>query len=202
MSEEVQLTNDGAVARPGETPFLWLRRLVSGNNLLLQESLACKVSTPLDDGESLAELCLAIRQFMPENFLAAMATLSASIMGANYTTILAKFGCCGVLMLTSPPGSCKSEATKCALSLFGAQETHCCYSQTTPSYIFNASKTTVPICVDDVSEKSADSWEELIIDAYNGSGRGTRMYGVEVFRTLPMLSANWKVGMERPRAHT
>ena len=102
MSEEVQLTNDGAVAQPGETPFLWLRRLVSGNNLLLQESLACKVSTPLDNGEGLAELCLAIRQFMPENFLAAMATLSASIMGANYTTILAKFECCGVPMLTGP----------------------------------------------------------------------------------------------------
>ncbi len=27
-------------------------------------------------------------------------------------------------MLTGPPGSCKSEATKCALSLFGAHETH------------------------------------------------------------------------------
>ena len=69
-------------------------------------------------------------------------------------------------MLTGPPGSCKSEATKCALSLFGAHETH---NKTTASYLFSAaSKTTIPICVDDVSEKAADSWEELIIDAYNG----------------------------------
>ena len=203
MSEEVQITNNGELVQPGETPFLWLRRLVGGNNLLLQESLACKVATPLDNGESLAHLCLAIRRFMPENFLAAMATLSACIMGANYTTILSVFGCCGVPMLTGPPGSCKSEATKCALSLYGAGETHSCNNQTTPSYIFNAaSKTTIPICIDDVSERSADSWEELIIDAYNGSGRGTRMYGVEIFRTLPILSANWKVGMERPRAHS
>ena len=59
-----------------------------------------------------------------------------------------------------------------------------------------ASKRTIPICIDDVSEKSADSWEELIIDAYNGTGRGTRLYGVEVFHTLPILSANW-----RPQCH-
>ena len=41
-----------------------------------------------------------------------------------------------------------------------------------------------------------------MIDAYNGSGRGTRLYGVEAFKTLPIISANWSVGKERPRAHT
>ena len=94
-------------------------------------------------------------------------------------------------------------AAKCALSMFGAHEIHSCNNQTTPSFLFNAaSKTTIPICVDDVSEKAADSWEELIVDAYNGTGRGTCMYGIEVFRTLPILSANWKVGMNQPRAHS
>ena len=203
MSEDVQVKSDGELAQQDETPFLWLRRLVNGSNILLQESLACRIAIPFDEGQSLASLCLSIQHFMPENFLAAMAVASACIMGANYIAILSMFGCCGVPMLTGPPGSCKSEATKCALSLFGAHETHSCNNQTTPSYLFNAaSKTTIPICVDDVSEKAADSWEELIIDSYNGTGRGTRMYGVEVFRTLPILSANWKVGMDRPRAHS
>ena len=105
--------------------------------------------------------------------------------------------------IIGPPGSCKSEASKCGLSLFGAHESHACNSQTTPSYLFQtASKTTIPICVDDVTEKSADAWEELFIDAYNGTGRGTRMYGVEAFKTLPIVSANWSVGAERPRGHT
>lgn len=31
---------------------------------------------------------------------------------------------------------------------------------------------------------------------------GIRMYGVEVFQTLPIISANWKVGTDRPRAHS
>ena len=79
-------------------------------------------------------------------------------------------------MLTGAPGSCKSEAAKCALSIFGVHETHSYNNQTTPSYIYNAaSKTTIPICVD-IGEKAADSWEELIIGGYNGSGRGTHMH--------------------------
>lgn len=179
MSEEVQVKSDGQLAQSEDTPFMWLRRLVNGNNILLQESLACKIATPFDDGQSISHLCLAIQRFMPENFLPAMATISTCIMGANYMTILSMFGCCGVPMLTGAPGSCKSEAAKCALSMFGAHETHSCNNHTTPSYIFNAaSKTTIPICVDDVGEKAADSWEELIIDAYNGSGRGICMYGL------------------------
>ena len=114
-----------------------------------------------------------------------MATLSASIIGANYTTILANFGC-------------KSEATKCAPSLFGAQETHCCNRHRTP-YIFNAaSKMTVPICVDDVSEKSGVSWEELIIDAWP---RNQNVWSGSFSNTSNAL-CKLEVDMERPRAHT
>ena len=87
----------------------------------------------------------------------------ACIIGANYTSIF-MFGCCGVPILTGPPGSCSSEASKCALSTFGVHESHTCNNQTTSSYIFKtASKTTVPICVDDVNEKAADAWEELLM---------------------------------------
>lgn len=119
----------------------------------------------------------------------------------NYTNILKMFGCCGVPILTGPPGSCKSEATKSALTLWSTS--HTCNNQTTPSYLFKAvSKTTIPICVDDVNEKSADTWEELFIDTYNGSGRGTRTHGVEAFQILPVVLANWSVGTDRQWAHT
>ena len=145
-------------------------------------SPSCAKWKSLNGGESITQLCIAIQKFMPENFMAAIATCSACIMGANYIAILSMFG---VPMLTGPPGSCKSEATKCALALYGAHDTHACNNQTTPSYLFKAaSHTTIPICVDDVSEKAADSWEELIIDAYNGTGRGTRLYGVETFHSI------------------
>ena len=98
---------------------------------------------------------------MPENFTAAMATVSAIVMGANYISTLKMFGCCGIPILTGPPGSCNSEASKCGLSVFGAHELHTCNSQTTPSYLLKtASKTTIPICVDDVSEKAADAWKK------------------------------------------
>ena len=40
------------------------------------------------------------------------------------------------------------------------------------------------------------------MDVYNGTGCGTRSYGVESFLTFPILTANWKMGAERPRAHS
>ena len=60
MSEEVQVKSDGQFAQSEDTPFMWLRRLVNGNNILLQESLACKITTPFDDGHNISYLCLDI----------------------------------------------------------------------------------------------------------------------------------------------
>ena len=147
--------------------------------------------------------CQSIRQFMPENFMPAMATIAACLMGANYLSILKVFGCCGVPMLTGALGSCKSEAAKCGLALFGAHESHCFNNQSTPSYLLKIlNKTTIPVVIDDITARAADTWEELFIDAYNGTSRGTRSYGVESFSTLPIVSSNWKLGAECPRAHS
>ena len=203
FSESIQFAANGLPLEEGQSPFLWLRRLVNGTNILIEETLACKVSTPLDGGESILPLCQTIQQFMPENFMPAMATIAACLMGSNYLSILKVFGCCGVPMLTGAPGSCKSEAAKCGLALFGAHESHCFNNQNTPSYLFKiVNKTTIPVVIDDISAKAADTWEELFIDAYNGTSRGTRSYGVESFSTLPVVSCNWKLGAERPRAHS
>ena len=109
--DTVQVSSNGVLVEDAESPYLWLQRLVHGTNILLQESLKCSITTPLDNGQSLSDLCLATRAFMPENFAAAMATVSAVVMGSNYTSILKMFGCCGVPILTGPPGSCKSEAS-------------------------------------------------------------------------------------------
>ena len=94
FSDTVQVSADGMlVENEDESPLLWLQHLVHRKNILLQESLKCTISTPLDSGQSLSDLCLAIRAFMPENFAAAMATINAVIMGSNYTSILKMFGC-------------------------------------------------------------------------------------------------------------
>ena len=88
------------------------------------------------------------------------------------------------------------------LSLYGAHESHSCNSQTTPSYLFKTASKTIPICVDDVNEKAADAWEEPFIDTYSGTGRGTHMYGVEAFKTLPIVSAKMECrSREAKRAH-
>ena len=112
--------------------FVYVCLSYFNDSRLLQ--LQCTIATPLDDGQSLVNLCSAVQGFMPENFTAALGTFSAVVMGANYTSILKMFGCCGVPILTGPPGSCKSEASKCALSLYGAHESHTCNNQTMPRH--------------------------------------------------------------------
>ena len=185
MSETVQINANGEIAQQG-SPFLWLRRLVNGSNILLLESLTCKVAIPLDQGESLTQLCRAVESFMPENFMSAMATMAACIMGASYTSILSHFGCCGVPMLTGPPGSCKSEATKCALLLYGAHETHSRNSQTTPSYV--AKKVRHP-GTPSLSSPPADAPSWAVSRA-----PGQEREGQTCMRNLVVTSQVWKRG--------
>ena len=148
----------------------------------------------------MVKVCQSIQKFMPENFMPAMVTIAACLIGANYISVLKMLGCCGVPMLTGAPGSCKSsEAAKCGLALFGGHESHCFNNQSTPHIL---QQTTVPVVIDDITAKPADTWEELFIDAYNSTSRATRSYEVESFSTLPVVSSNWKLGAECPCAHS
>ena len=61
---------------------------------------------------------------------------------------------------------------------------------------------TIPLFIDDIDKKAHDMWEELIVDVYNNTPRGTRAYGVECFRTSPIVSANWKFSNSAGRAFT
>ena len=109
----------------------------------------------------------------------------------------------GVPILFGEPGCCKSEALKCCLLIFGTDKTHFFNSQTTISYIFEVlSSTTLPIGLDDISEKAQNTWEELIIDAYNNTVRDTHSYNSEKFNCIPIMTANWHFHCEKKRAHT
>ena len=180
--------------------FVWLPNANSND---IDNRLHCSICTPLDDGEALKDLYTAVEAFMPDNSVACLATMASCVMGAAYQQIISTSGHVGVPFMFGNPGSCKTEAILCGLSLFGAQDTHLMNSQTTPSYLFGTLKrTTIPIAVDDISEKTQDTWEELIIDAYNNTARGTRSYSVESFSTLPILSANWRFPSGKGRAFT
>ena len=200
FSKDVSISCSGDYLSESESPVMWPH---STGNLLIKESLACAVSIPLDSGESFVLLCKAVQSFMAENFVSTLATMAYALMAASYETVIAPCGCIGVPLLFGEPGSCKSEALKCSLALFGADKTHFFNSQTTVSYIFEVLRnTSLPIGIDDVNEKSQDTWEELVIDTYNNTSRGTRSYNSKKFRSMPLLTSNWKFSKERKRAHT
>ena len=204
FSPNVTVSANGTYLTREISPVVWLERPhATSSNLLISESLACDITTPLDHGEAFLDLLLAIRSFMPENFLPTVASMACSIMAATYSDVLKKCGCIGVPFLFGEPGSCKSEALKCSLALFGAQKTHFFNSQTTTSSVFDILKrTSIAIGLDDVNERSQDTWEELVIDTYNNTTRGTRSYQSERFVSMALITSNWRFSVTKTRAHT
>ena len=195
LSPQVHVSKYGTLLQPEESEFILLDRT---------SPLCCRTAGPvLDSGEALTALYLAIERFMPDNAMACLAAMAGCAMGAAYEPVMATCGQMGIPFLFGDFGSCKSQATLCALSIFGAHTSHCFNNQTTPSYLFDAMKqTTIPVAVDDISEKAKDTWEELIVDVYNNTPRGTRSYSVERFLTTPLVSANWMFPNSKGRAFT
>ena len=133
--------SNGTALSDEESPVLWLERQAGLMNALIS---ACSIATPLDEGEAMYDLCQAIQAFMPENFIPAAAVMACCIMGATYQHVI---GSMGGPFLFGVPGTCKSEALKCGLALFGAQRKHLYISQTTPSFLFDMLKRTTIVCV-------------------------------------------------------
>ena len=197
FSSSLQVDMSGTLVQPRESKFILL------NDNPATRSLQCPLFTPLDEGSALKDLYSAVEAFMPDNSIACLATMACAAMGASYQSVIYKCGHIGVPFLIGDYGSCKSQASMCALSTLGAQETHNFNNQTTTSYLFEAMRhTTIPVAIDDISERSQDTWEELIVDVYNSTPRGTRAYNVERFATLPILSANWQFSCKKGRAFT
>lgn len=78
----------------------------------------------MDDGEALKNLYAAVEAFMPDNSVACLATMASCVLRAAYQQIINVSGHVGVPFLFGEPGSCKTEAVLCGLSLFGAHDTH------------------------------------------------------------------------------
>ena len=143
------VSTDGRLYDADRSPVMWLERPNNTTNILINGPLSCSIKTPLDNGEAFRDLCYEIQCFMPENFLPTLAAMSACVTAASYQQVIASCGCTGVPLLYGVPGSCKSEALKCGLALFGAQKSHLYNSQTTPSFLFQVlTQTTIPIGIE------------------------------------------------------
>ena len=120
LSPTVTISSSGVLMQPESAPVLWLERPTSSSNstnLLLNESLACSTVT---------------LWIMEKHCWSWLRQHNGCLHhGSILQTIC---GCSGIPILYGIPGSCKSEALKCGLSLFGTHNTHFYNSQTTPSF--------------------------------------------------------------------
>ena len=90
FSPEVIIASNGAVLTGEDSPVLWLERPSGFTNALISDFLSCSITTPLDRGEALLDLCQAIQGFMPEKFIPAVGVMACSIMGVTYKHVIAK----------------------------------------------------------------------------------------------------------------
>ena len=122
LSPTVAISSSGVLMQPQNAPVLWLERPTSSSNstnLLLNESLARSIVTPLARGEALLKLIGAAQAFMPENWISTMASMAASIMAASYKSVEQNADA-----VAFPFSMAIQVALKCGLSLFGAHNTH------------------------------------------------------------------------------
>jgi len=126
---------------------------------------------------------------MPENNKPVLATMAACIMASTYQDVISCCGCSGVPLLY---GACKSEALKCGLAILELRALIWIIAKPLhhTSLMFS-SRQIFPLPLMTSMRGSQDIWEEVIIDVYNNTPRGTRSYSSEIFCTLPVISANW-----------
>ena len=160
FSPQTQVSANGLLVSQEKSNVHWLRRpdtIHKISNLLISESLKCNVTLPLDNGEGLANLFEKMQLFMPDNFVPSVAAMSGFIMGTCYNDLINEWGEIGIPFLYGVADSCKSEALRCAASLFGAETTRMLNSQKTPSYLFDIIKqTTITVIIDDINKKNQD----------------------------------------------
>jgi hypothetical protein len=144
FSPSVHISADGHLLQSKHHNFLWLER--PSTSPIINPLLACTITTPLDNGEALLQMCNAMQAFMPENLVPVLAVVASFIMGSSYQHIISCGGCSGVPSLYGEPGSCRSEAIQCGLALFGAHHSHIYNNQTAPSHLFDVMKQTTIHC--------------------------------------------------------
>ena len=183
----------GTLVQPRELMFILL------HDNPATRSLQCPVFTPLDEGSALKDLNSAIEAFMPDMFVSQRWPAQLWVHLTSQSMTSADTLVCPFSLETMALANLKPV---CVHSLHLEHKKHNFNSQTTMSYLFEAMRhTTIPVAIDDISQMSQDTWEELIVDVYNSTPRGTRAY-VERFTTLPIVPANWQFSFKKGRAFT
>lgn len=126
---------------------------------------------------------------MGHNFYPSLLTLGATAMATHYTTILKKFWYCPVPYIFGAPGTGKSTALRCGLSLLGCEKQRCVSKGTKEKYVSLCSESSLLLAIDDPRSQSAIS--EVVMTLYNGVHEATLSRGNCQLSSMAIIASNF-----------
>jgi hypothetical protein len=162
-----QLTPDGQVTSETDTRWVW-NELLTGD----RESLPKPLLAEPNEG-AIAHLLGTMKQAFGCNFHAALLVLGYAVAGLYYQQIIKEDGAFPILNPYGDPGSGKSSAAECALSLVGMHDDGM-LKDVSLSAAYEKLKVTggLAYCLDD--PKRDENLDEFLKGFYNGKARVVR----------------------------
>ena len=122
LSPNVYLSSKGDLIAMQESQYVWIGDVFAGDGVASVVD-QCAIELPLTV-DPLCALLPVLRKHFKHNFFPCVMTMAAGVLSLHYQSMIRKWKNCPIPLMFGESGTGKTTALFCALSLFGAQETH------------------------------------------------------------------------------
>ena len=186
------INSDGILVNLDESSYVWISHLYSGPGVAPHQS-ACNVMLPLD-AKALPSLITTLKDVMQHNFIPSLLVLGACAMALHYNTVMKNYMNCPIPIICGSPGTGKTTALRCGLSLLGAYPQRFWSHATKEKYVSLCSNSSLPLGIDDPRSQAVIS--DLVMSLYSEAQEGTVSRGDHKANSLAIICSNFFVKPE------
>ena len=186
------ISSNGILVNPDESPYVWISHLYSGPGVAPHHS-ACNIELPLD-ASALPSLIRSLKGVMQHNFIPSLLALGACAMALHYNTVMKNYMNCPIPIICGSPGTGKTTALRCGLSLLGAYPQRFWSHATKEKYVSLCSSSSLPLGIDDPRSQAIIS--DLVMSLYSEAQEGTMSRGDQKANSLAIICSNFFVKPE------
>ena len=186
------INSDGILVNLDESSYVWISHLYSGPGVAPHQS-ACNVMLPLD-AKALPSLITTLKDVMQHNFIPSLLALGACAMALHYNTVMKNYMNCPIPIICGSPGTGKTTALRCGLSLLGAYPQRFWSHATKEKYVSLCSNSSLPLGIDDPRSQAVIS--DLVMSLYSEAQEGTVSRGDHKANSLAIICSNFFVKPE------
>lgn len=189
LGPEVHIDKDGKQVSSEDSQYIWIGHMYTGPGVA-EDGSACNIHLPLNTN-TLSELLTNLRTTMKHNFFPALFLISSFALSLHYSTIVEKYKFCPVPIGFGKPGTGKTTALKCGLSMLGVLENRFWSCATKELYLCLCSTDHLPLGLDDPKTQGIIS--DLCMSLYNGAFHGTLQRGKCKPSCMAVIASNFTV---------